>query len=155
MRCGACGDHHTKPSAFDHFVKVDPSGCHLWLGGTSRGYGVFNVDRKAVPAHRYAWQRKYVRRARPLDLDHLCRVRRCVNPDHLRSVTRRENLLADGSLSRAAIHAAKITCPKGHPYDVVRPGKHGVYRSCRTCERARDRARRPQRKAALAARSNP
>ena len=64
-----------------------------------------------------------------LVIDHVCRERSCVNPDHLRVVTRRENNIYN-SLSTAAIHHAKVVCPKcAGPYSRMPSG----VRYCKPC----------------------
>jgi hypothetical protein len=68
--------------------------CWLWTGATSgNGYGVFGVTRKMVMAHRWLYEHEIAPIPNERDLDHLCRVRLCVNPAHLEPVSRRENLL--------------------------------------------------------------
>jgi hypothetical protein len=75
-------------------IEPVPSGCWLWSGGTDpTGYGRFCVaDSRMSYAHRYSYE--FFTSAIPTgyDIDHLCRVRNCVNPDHLEAVTRSENL---------------------------------------------------------------
>ena len=75
---------------------VDANGCWLWklrrdpggYGRTNKGTGGFNGV-----AHRVSY-RTWVGPIPPgLELDHLCRVRHCVNPAHLEAVTRQENVL--------------------------------------------------------------
>jgi len=76
-----------------------------------------------------------------LDLDHLCRVRACVNPSHLEPVSRRENVMR--STSFAAANAKKTHCDKGHPLKgdnlivgtTKRRGKIVERRRCKTCNR--------------------
>jgi hypothetical protein len=71
-----------------------------------------------------------------LQLDHLCRVRCCCNPDHLEPVTGRENLLRGNTFQAANV--AKTHCPQGHPYDAVNTmmvGKNKTNRACRECYR--------------------
>ena len=65
-----------------------------------------------------------------LTLDHLCRVRHCVNPAHLEPVTLAENTLRGEGPT--AVNSRKTHCPKGHPYDVMDSGR----RRCLVCRRA-------------------
>lgn len=73
----------------------DGGDCWPWLGTTtSTGYGLFGVPRedRTVGAHRYAYELVVGPIPTGLELDHLCRVRNCVNPAHLEPVTHAENL---------------------------------------------------------------
>ncbi len=120
-------------------------GCWEWVGAnTGTGYGQIWVDGKKVRAHRWMYEQNSGPVPECLVLDHLCRKRDCVNPDHLRIVTHRENILCGtGSSAR---NAAKTHCPKGHPltsdnlvpYDLTR-GRRG----CMACSRARSHHRLP------------
>jgi hypothetical protein len=82
-----------------------------------------------------------------LELDHLCRVRRCVNPQHLEAVTRRTNMLR-GAHPAAVVYRTGI-CRRGHPLtpDNVQMHHTGA-RQCLTCYRAATRAWRARQKAA-------
>ncbi len=81
------------------WVKVDVLGdCWLWAAGLDgHGYGQFRVGsrtdgtRRMVRAHRWAYEHLVGVIPDGLDLDHLCRTPRCVNPAHLEPVTNREN----------------------------------------------------------------
>jgi hypothetical protein len=123
--------------------------CWLWRGTTGQdGYGRIVVDRRLRGAHRISYEVLVGPVPEGLHLDHLCRVRNCVNPEHLEPVTCRENLLRGET--RAAANAAKTHCPKGHPYneentmfDVKRK-----LRSCRECSRRRAREWKARRRAA-------
>lgn len=130
--------------AVDRFadkVALTDSGCLEWIGGkTIGGYGVFSVEPSRKNAKRdmaYRWSYEHHGGVIPdgYDIDHLCRNRACVNPDHLEAVTRQENIL------RAAAQITK--CPQGHAYDdantLVNDKGH---RSCRACRTAREWARR-------------
>jgi hypothetical protein len=64
-------------------------------------------------------------------LDHICRVRCCVNPAHLEPVTQRENIVR--GIGPTAVNAKKMFCPKGHEY-IPRARKNG-WRMCQICER--------------------
>jgi len=79
--------------------KVDKTGdCWIWNGGVGAGgYGAFGSydeadDPITVRAHRYAYEALVGPIPAGLVLDHLCRVRRCVNPAHLEPVTNAENI---------------------------------------------------------------
>jgi hypothetical protein len=115
--------------------KVDrdgSGGCWLWTGShKSSGYGQFLRNR---PAHRWLWEHERGPVPPGQELDHLCRVRRCVNLAHLELVTRRENLLRGDTIPAA--HARKTHCPVGHPYDY----QWRSSRKCRTCRRLQFRA---------------
>jgi hypothetical protein len=114
------------------------SDCVLWAGSVSpEGYGYVNgKPRGKLYAHRLAYERIHGPIPVGLEIDHLCRVRHCVNPDHLEAVTRRENQLRGFGLSGVA--ARRTHCPKGHPYDEANTGrsKHRPNRRvCLACKR--------------------
>jgi len=124
-------------------IEQDASGCILWLGRVDgKGYGrLANVKGKTGGAHRITYEAAYGPIPAGLDLDHLCRVTRCVNPRHLEPVTSGENT------RRSPIHnGAKTHCPQGHEYTEANtyrwPGAPGASRQCRTCM-ADVQARRP------------
>jgi HNH endonuclease len=75
---------------------VTESGCWLWLGTVQKnGYGRFGYgEYRSGLAHRWSYQTFVGPIPRDKELDHLCRVRCCVNPDHLRVVTHAENMAA-------------------------------------------------------------
>lgn len=114
-------------------------GCWEWTSQLdSRGrYGHFRLDGKVVRAHRVAYE--LVKGPIPvgLQIDHLCRNPRCVNPDHLEAVTAQVNTLR--GTSPAAAHAAKTQCPQGHPYNDENTKWYRNRRFCRECVRAWNR----------------
>lgn len=137
-----------KPIPFEdrYWAKVDkggPNGCWLWTGCINTdGYGRIWLETKMRSAHHFPWM--WSGKAvpdRPDVLDHICKLRRCVNPEHLRVVTQREN---------STIYAAKgeANCPAcGNPLEGANlaliprkaTGKHrrkgtiDVQRQCLTC----------------------
>lgn len=122
---------------FWRHVEVDrDTGCWLWIGSLDKGYGRFGENWKKPPvgAHLFAW-RTYVGPVPDgLELDHLCRVRNCVNPAHLEPVTTRENLLRGEGFS--AKNAQKTHCPQGHEYTPENTYRWRGQRKCRECEKS-------------------
>ena len=128
-------------SAAEKFwAKVDAGGdCWLWTGALNTGgYGRFTLDGRRQRAHRVAYALLVSPVPDHLELDHLCRVRHCVNPDHLDLVTHAENTRRGAGGSNNSI---KTHCPHGHPYDAANTviNQRGS-RECRECRRARSRA---------------
>jgi hypothetical protein len=109
------------------------STCWLWHGGLIKGYGAFHVNGKLSRAHIFAYTTFIGPVPEGKQLDHICRVRRCCNPEHVEPVTRRVNILRGESF---AAHNATVThCPKGHPYDEANTVRHKLGRNCRECRR--------------------
>ncbi len=124
-------------------IEIDSqSGCWNWMGFVdSKGYGHYRIDNKPGSAHRAALtifkgvsfrctNRKLAQ------VDHLCRNRSCVNPDHLKIVTAQQNLLRS-EITIAGINARKTHCPKGHEYSEENTMVDGGSRLCRECCRIR------------------
>lgn len=66
--------------------------CWKWTGGlTSLGYGKFSLNRRLVSAHRFSYENSVGPIPEGLFVDHICFNKSCVNPDHLRLVTRKQN----------------------------------------------------------------
>lgn len=124
------------PPRFWSKVQVDASGCWLWTAQRSRsGYaGFFLHGRGASRAHRVAFELLVQAIPQGLTLDHLCRVRHCVNPAHLEVVTQKENTLRGET--GPAINARKTHCYRGHLFSAenTRFTTKG-HRSCRACRR--------------------
>ena len=128
------------PERFPQMTQTDTSGCVIWTGAKSDGYGLLRIGKKTFLAHRIAYERDRGPIPKGYHIDHLCRNRACVNTDHLRLVTPRQNAL-ENSLSFSAINAKKTHCLRGHEFTeentAVRKGKAGPYRSCRECIKIR------------------
>lgn len=119
----------------DPFRYVDASGdCWEWTGTTdTAGYGRLWVGTGHVSAHRAVWEQLVGPIADGLTIDHLCRVRHCVNPDHLESVTHGENVRR--GYSPPSMNARKTHCVNGHPFDNENTYYEGTWRRCRACNR--------------------
>lgn len=134
-----------KPAVDRFTTKIQPveSGCVEWTGPLDRyGYGQFLPEggRRAnnMGAHRWSYEH-YVRPIPPgYQIDHLCRNRKCVNPDHLEAVTPRENVLR--SLNPPSLNAKKTHCVHGHEFTTENTDVRNGGRSCKTCRRERDLA---------------
>jgi hypothetical protein len=109
--------------------------CWMWTASLNTGgYGQFAYRGRPLRAHRVAYELLICDIPAGLQLDHLCRVRPCVNPWHLEPVTNDVNM-ARGEL-RSYVHPVKTHCKHGHELsgDNVRRDPDG-HRRCRTCER--------------------
>jgi hypothetical protein len=132
----------TTRSLEDKSTPEPNSGCWLWLASASNdGYGhLWDFRYKMVRyAHRVAYEIYRGKIPEGLTIDHLCRVRSCVNPDHLEAVPRLVNYHR-GDLNQ---NTTKTHCPKGHQYDEANTyvRKDGA-RGCRECARLRMREKR-------------
>lgn len=115
-----------------------PTPCWVWQQAiASNGYGVSWYRGRYCSAHRRVYQELVGPIPEGLQIDHLCDVRACVNPDHMRVCTSRENVLRS-PIAPSAINARRTHCVNGHSLDdcYVRPDGR---RRCRTCEQDRSR----------------
>lgn len=117
------------------FSRVDrvAGGCWLWTGTVNRsGYGTLRIgDRGAALAHRWSYEHHVGPIPAGLHIDHLCRVRHCVNPAHMEPVTPEENQ------RRGLLGVLKTHCRHGHEYTPENTYRRADGRTeCRTCMRA-------------------
>ena len=128
-------------------IRVGAEGCWFWTGSSDPGgYGCVRFAGKVWRAHRLAFllaegylpprpSYHHKTHGKALSLDHLCRCRACVNPDHLAVVTKEENVRRGESHQSAKTH-----CPQGHEYAGENLYLHpSGQRVCRECQREHHR----------------
>ena len=119
------------------------NGCHEWTAYIDRdGYGHINdgIHASAI-AHRTAYEFSHSKIPAGLSIDHLCRNRKCVNPEHLEAVSMRINVLRGNTLP--AKNYLKTACNRGHLFD--RKNTHintRGQRVCRACCREKESKKR-------------
>lgn len=139
-------------------VEKTTSGCWVWRAGlTGAGYGAFTLPghggKKQVGAHVWSYQNFVGEIPAGLELDHTCHDpatcsggsacphRRCVNPEHLEPVTKRDNLLRGGGV--AAKNYRKTHCHAGHPLSGDNLYNYKNHRRvCRACQKEREQSYR-------------
>lgn len=124
-------------------TEVVADGCWLYRGRLKDGYAyVWGDEAKCAIGHRVAYESLVGPIPADMEIDHLCRVRNCINPAHLEAVTQDENKRRTTGLRYNKTH-----CPQGHAYDDA-----NVYlapsgdRMCRICKSARQIASRAAKK---------
>ena len=139
-----------KTPVIDRFIpkiQVDwNTSCWEWTASrNNKGYGVLGTSgTKIVLAHRFSYEHYIGPIPKGLELDHLCRNIRCVNPHHLEPVTHRTNLLRGKGI--AAVNASRTHCPKGHEYTPQNTYTYDGFRECRSCALVRMRNYKRNRK---------
>jgi hypothetical protein len=159
---GWCGTHYRRWSKYgdpnrgrltiiDRLPdKVEVGDCWLWTGHrAANGYGVTSVEHRPTGAHRAIWEALVGPIPDGMELDHRCRVRHCVNPDHLEPVTPAENVRRSESVFGR--NARKTMCPQGHAYAGDNIVMEQGSRICRTCKLAKLQRMRARRRGLVAA----
>ena len=105
-------------------------------GITTNGYSRIRINNKNIQAHRWAWELVNGQIPDEFVIDHICRNRKCVLPEHLRMITQQENIMA-------GLHNIdnRSNCNQGHPFvkENIMIRKSGK-RECAECNRIRARA---------------
>lgn len=125
------------PRLFRDKIVIDDNCCWLWTAAKKpEGYGVFTTRagkvKKTWNAHIFSYEHIVGLVPRGLQLDHLCRIRHCVNPSHLEPVSARTNLLRGNGPT--AHKAAQTHCIHGHIFDTENTytNRNGT-RRCKKC----------------------
>ena len=104
--------------------------CWLWSGYIKNsGYAQFTVNSKNVYVHRFSYELHKGIIPKGLEIDHLCSVRNCVNPEHLEAVNHKTN----SSRARNAMRE-KSTCKNGHQFTEENTYLYQGHRHCKKCK---------------------
>lgn len=128
---------------FTEKVQIN-TGCWIWTGCILKnGYGQGYWDGKKNYAHRISYQIYKGEIPAGLVIDHLCRVRACVNPDHLEVVTNAVNIQRGLKSSVHGYRSNQTHCKNGHEFNPentrMRQKGKCLTRICQPCVVARNK----------------
>jgi len=111
--------------------------CWVWTASLKeKGYGQYSIAGKPCLAYKYSYEQNVGKVPDYMTIDHICRNRPCVRPDHLRLLTQKQNNEASDSLT--ALNGRKTTCKNGHPlvgdHIKIDVRKDGTRRRCSLCD---------------------
>lgn len=92
LSCSGVGNRVSLDRALSRYRIDEGTGCWLWEGSTRGGYGRVRIEGKMMEAHRASYEKYVGDIPDGLVIDHLCRNRSCINPDHMEPVTNAENI---------------------------------------------------------------
>ncbi len=137
-RCGGLAHEQVRDACFrkKYFVNED-TGCWIWTGVVQKSgyarFGAGGVSGRNVLGHRWSYERHVGPIPDGYEIDHLCRNKSCVNPEHLEAVTHAEN---------ARRSKARMFCKRGHRMLGVNLYEHEGKRRCNACQKLRQKAYR-------------
>ena len=115
---------------FEDFYKEDENGCWLWQAGLyTVGYGCY----KQQYAHIYSYKKYKGIIPKHYHIHHKCKVKKCVNPDHLQLVHESEHYKIH--------HGLKEYCIHGHKYDDKNTRWKNGHRRCLACHNNEEKRR--------------
>lgn len=115
---------------------VVEDGCWVYTGQPSKRYPEVRIDGVRTGIHRWSYETHHGPIPDGHDVDHLCRVTRCWNPQHLRTLPAADNTADNRPANR---FRRQTSCVNGHPFDEVNTYWYRGRRMCRTCRRDRKR----------------
>lgn len=123
--------YHLLPleTLFRRNFKISWNGCWVWIGRLyPNGYGQFHVRRRVTYAHRFGYETRKGKIPEGKSIDHLCRNRSCVNPEHLEAVDHIVNVRRGNAVKKA--------CKNGHAFNQENTwlDRYG-WKHCRVCWR--------------------
>jgi HNH endonuclease len=124
----------------DNFLKKvrfnEDSFCWEWIGSKDWfGYGKMIIELKSYYAHRISYEIFNGKIGDNLVIDHLCKNKSCLNPEHLEATSRAENTRRGTGF--AGKNRQKEFCPKGHKLDKENLNSWDLKRGKRGCEECR------------------
>jgi hypothetical protein len=107
--------------------------CWEWTGAKCKGHGVMRTYGKQERVHRLVYEHEFGHIPAGFDIHHTCVNRSCVNPAHLKALSRRDHVHSHVN-GLAATNSRKTHCPKGHPLSGYNLKVNNAgSRTCRTC----------------------
>ena len=122
---------------------VDGTDCWEWQGClTKAGYGQIRVNNKTLYTHRLMYESYKGQLLPNCEIDHLCRNRKCCNPEHLEQVTRKIN--QHRGYSPAGVNSRRTHCKRGH--ELIPKNLWNLASGKRQCKICANDLRRPRRR---------